>query len=71
MTARELSTAIGREADYRANNMMFRVKVIDAKMSYGRPLLQITPAAGMGATWVTVDSLRIKEPETAGTVRAQ
>ena len=48
----------GRDEAYlRANGLMMRVIVLDAKVVYGRIDVQITPVAGAGKKWVRVDSL--------------
>jgi len=54
MTASELNQYVGRTGIWEIPKVgvKIRVKILDARSSYGRFELKITPLAGSGETWV-------------------
>lgn len=60
MNTSELAKTIGQTGTLsgRRNEFSTTVRIIDAKMSYGRILYQVTPISGTGTVWV--DSNRVK-----------
>ena len=63
-TALEMSKYIGKEAslevpakDPDLPPLSVRVRIVDVKMTYNQPRLQITPVAGSGMQWVTLKRL--------------
>jgi hypothetical protein len=53
MTASELSQYVGREGTWEVPKVgvKIKVKILDARSSYGRFELKISPVAGSGETW--------------------
>lgn len=59
-TAQQLAKyigVIGRYATRGDKGMYVNVTIIDAKVSWGKILLQITPVAGGGTAWVVDSSI--------------
>lgn len=53
LTAEELKTFLDKEGTWEARaGMLVRVRVTDARQSYGRIDLRIRPVAGSGGAWV-------------------
>ena len=52
MTATEMMPAVGETVKVRFEDLQITCKVVDVKMSWGRPRLQIEPLAGEGRQWV-------------------
>jgi hypothetical protein len=60
-TANELSVAIGRRVLVSAGNgLWFPCEVIDAKSSYGQERILVSPEAGEGKAWVSVEPNRVR-----------
>lgn len=58
MNTCELAKFIGREADLRSQDTLrFRVRITDAKISYGNTRFLVSPVSGQGQVWV--DSARL------------
>ena len=59
MTLRELTAPIGQLAEWAVPAYQVRVpvRVIDARLAYGRPTYQIEPVGGSGRAWVSLDRL--------------
>jgi hypothetical protein len=51
----------GQLAKYRCNEMLFPVRVLDARKVYGRTDALITPVGGSGETWVEAGKLILSE----------
>ena len=57
MTANEMALYIGKVAQHDAAGYSATVRIYDARMSYGRIQLRVTPVTGNGNVWVNADSL--------------
>ena len=57
MTTNELIPATGAEVLVRFEDLHIACRVLDSKMSYGRPRLQIEPLVGVGAQWIELSRL--------------
>lgn len=57
MTAAELTELVGRSGVWRTigDCLKIRIKTLDARQSYGRVDVRITPEAGNGEAWVDSD----------------
>ena len=58
MNTSELMKLINREALLRTNELLVKVIIKDAKLSYGNIRYQVTPSSGEGLVWV--DSSRVR-----------
>ncbi len=59
MSVKELAKRIGTEAELRAvTGLIFRVKVLDVKQSYGNLRYLVEPVAGSSSAWVSQYSLK-------------
>ena len=52
MTVNEMSAAVGQKVLVRFEELHIECRVVDVKMSYGRPRLLVKPDAGTGWQWV-------------------
>jgi hypothetical protein len=52
---------VGKRALWSVANVKVEVKTIDARISFGRIDVRITPVAGTGETWVDSQFLDIKK----------
>ena len=50
-TAEDMARDVGREGTLTVNGLAFRVRVLDAKFSYGRRRWLVEPLSGGGASW--------------------
>lgn len=59
MKVSELAKLIGQRRVYPIGGIEFDVDILDVKMSYGAPLVQVRPVSGYGLKWVALSSLKI------------
>ena len=52
MKLKELQDLIGTDVTIEFDGLKVAVVVVDAKVSYGKPRLLISPVAGEGTVWV-------------------
>lgn len=66
MNTLEMMPAIGRRVDWQpVPGILVRVEIINVRQVYGRVDLEISPVAGNGRKWVSLDSVRrIDNPGT-------
>ncbi len=55
MTAKELGQRIGKPVLLQTGDLQVLCNVLDARESWGREQLQITPQSGQGTVWVNAD----------------
>jgi hypothetical protein len=61
MTAKDLSSLIGKDASWTTDNgLTFNVVIEDAKLAYSTPRVLITPESGYGTAWVNLDKVKVK-----------
>jgi hypothetical protein len=66
MTTSQSSELIGKTGTLMTRDgLLFTVKIVDVKNSYGIDRLKISPVSGSGETWVNATSLIIQEGEKA------
>ena len=65
MTLRELTASIGQCADWGIPGYPVRVcvRVLNARLAYGKPTYQIEPLQGSGSAWVSVERLTNLRPD--------
>lgn len=61
-TANELQTLVGKEGSIQEAGLVIGVRIKDAKVSYGRPRVLVTPIAGSGETWRAIEGVEINQP---------
>lgn len=66
MTGRELTAPIGQIAEWTvpAYQVRVTVRIIDARLAYGKPTYQVEPVAGSGRAWVSLERLTAMRPNT-------
>ncbi len=57
-TAKTLGALVGQIAEFQRDGIVFHVRIVDARKSYGAVECRIEPLAGSGARWVRASSLR-------------
>ena len=66
LDARTLSSVIGARLAVRFQDLVFDCRVCNAKNSWGRVRLEVTPAAGSGFQWIELDRVvRVESPDAA------
>ena len=55
----EINQLIGKYGRFSTEGMIFRVNILDARSSFGRTDLEITPADGSGSKWVSMERVSI------------
>jgi len=60
MSAKELTQYVGKLGGYRVGELRVNVRILDARVSFGRLDLEIAPIAGNGAQWVSADSVKLE-----------
>jgi len=64
-TVRELSPAVGSVVLVRLETLSAWCRVLDAKSSYGKPRLLVTPVNGCGEAWVELHRIaEVRPPAT-------
>jgi hypothetical protein len=64
MTARELAALIGTHVEVEPfPGLRFRCRVQNAKVSYGRPRIEIEAIDGSGQAWVNLETVKACYPE--------
>jgi hypothetical protein len=62
MNTRELMKVIGQQAVLTGRTeFVVVVRIVDAKMSYGRVLYQVTPLQGEGSIWVAANRVTLSQ----------
>lgn len=57
MTHREMGELVGHEAAIQSESLVVRVKILDAKAAYGDTRILVSPVAGAGEAWVSLQRL--------------
>lgn len=58
MTATEMIPAVGHTVGLRSGVLIIDCRVLDVKMSWGKPRFLVTPCQGQGEQWVKMSSLQ-------------
>ncbi len=59
MTTAEMMPALGAVVLVACDGLQVRCKVLDAKESWGRPRLRVTPISGAGSIWVELGRVAV------------
>lgn len=62
-TTTQSNSLVGKQAIYAVRGMSFDVTIQEVRQSFGRTDLRITPQAGTGEAWISLDNLTIKNEE--------
>lgn len=71
MTAKEMAALIGRKGYARlaasgaGNVLRVDVEVIDAKQAFGRQDVLVTPVAGAGKAWMSLENVTLYEEKSS------
>lgn len=58
--AKELAQYIGKRGQIRTSDgLLVEVEVLDARLTYGRIQIQVTPCMGVGNAWKNLESVRL------------
>lgn len=62
MTSKDLTQYIGQKLEWQASTKVtVSVKILDARETFGRTDLLITPVSGQGEQWVSSESCKPQE----------
>lgn len=67
MTANEMVPAVGKSVLVRCEDLAVWCWVLDAKMSYGKPRIQVRPFEGRGEQWIELSRV-IELPKASATI---
>lgn len=52
LATRDMRGLVGRTGRVTFNNLVFRVRILDAKIAYGHVRCKVTPIDGSGTAWL-------------------
>jgi hypothetical protein len=61
MSIQEFGVVIGKYGQISTNELIFNVQIKDVKQAYGNVRYLVTPASGIGQTWVDAKRVRVLE----------
>jgi hypothetical protein len=61
MSFTDMGAVIGRYGQISTNELIFNVRITDVKNAYGNVRYLVTPASGIGQTWVNAERVRVLE----------
>lgn len=59
-TQKDLSAFIGKTGTYQTGGLTVNVKIVDARLTFGRVDLFITPVSGLGQKWTMAAKVKIE-----------